>query len=150
MSDVKIVRNRVGWAELMGHLAVGMHAVALDTETEAKREAPVRGGYRSFRPGEKPIGGTLRRSIHSVTYGVDGSTVGISREGAGAIAADETPVPGQITSFVGTNTGYGIFVELGTSKMPARAFLAPAADIALGRAPTTMEKAISRVRRRGV
>lgn len=149
MTDVKLTRNARGWSELMGHLAVGMHAVALDAETEAKREAPVRGGYRSFRPGVPPIGGTLRRSIHSVTYGVDGGTVGISNEGGNGLPTEEAPVPGRITAYVGTNSGYGAFVELGTSRMPARPFLGPASDVALGRAAGTMAKAIGRVRRRG-
>lgn len=133
----------------MGHLAVGMHAVVLVAETEAKREAPVRGGYRSFRPGTSPIGGTLRRSIHAVTYGVDGGVVGLDNEGGKAIPTEEAPVPGKITGYIGTNSGYGAFVELGTSRMPARAFLSPASDIALGNAVPIMAKAIARVRRRG-
>lgn len=147
MSKVEIRRNEAGWRELMGDLAAGLHGVALDTETEAKREAPVRGAYRSFRPGLPPIGGTLRRSIHSVTYGVDGRTIGITLEG-GQLPADETPVAGRISSYVGTNCGYGAFVELGTSRMQARPFLSSAADIALGRAASTMTRVIGQRRRR--
>ena len=72
---VTIRPNRAGLAAWRRDLARGIQAVMLDAETEAKREAPVHGGYRSFRPGEKPIGGTLRRSVHSAVY-LDGALVG--------------------------------------------------------------------------
>jgi hypothetical protein len=125
--NVRVQVNRGERQQLQRALAAGvlnlMHAV----ETDAKREAPVRGGHRSFAP-DGPVGGTLRRSIHAVTY-LEGRPI------AGSAAADENGqrIPdygggGQIVGIVGTNSGYGGFVELGTVKMPARAFLAPAGD----------------------
>lgn len=145
----KIERNAKGWAELEDDLAVGLYAVALATELEAKREAPVRGGYRSFQPGSSPIGGTLRRSIHSVGFSATGRRVGESNEAGLPIPPEFEAARGQAAAYVGTNSGYGAFVELGTSRMPARAFLAPAFDSALGRAVPIIRDAVARVRARG-
>src|SRR5690349_17275852 len=83
--------NVKGIGQLRAAIAAGVQAIMLDAETEAKREAPVRGGYRSFRPGTKPIGGTLRRSIHSATF-LDGRQVGSSPvESAAAVPAGMPP-----------------------------------------------------------
>lgn len=143
--------NRPGIAALRAAIAEGVNAVVLDAETEAKREAPVRGGYRSFRPGTKPIGGTLRRSIHSATF-LDGRVVGAHREAsASEVPAGSPPqlpemvgLPGRIVGYVGTNSGYGAFVELGTVRMAPRPFLGPALESALRRAPATIANAVKR------
>lgn len=145
--SVRLVPNAKGVAELDRDLAIGVYALALAAETEAKREAPVRGGYRSFRPGIPPIGGTLRRSIHSIGYGRDGRQVGEHNEAGRAIPSEAGPQPGVISSYVGTNSGYGAFVELGTVKMPARPFLSPALDSAMARATSIMAAAIDRAGR---
>lgn len=140
-TTVRIVPNSRGLADFRKRLARGTAAVMLDAETEAKRETPVHGGYRSFRPGEKPIGGTLRRSVHSAVF-VDGVLLFHHAEDGKPPLSDETALAGRIVGYVGTNTGYGAFVDLGTSKMPARPFLGPGLEVAAGRAPATMKRAM--------
>lgn len=143
--------NVKGIAQLRSAIARGVNAVILDAETEAKREAPVRGGYRSFRPGTKPIGGTLRRSIHSATF-LDGRQIAQHREatpsqvpaGSPAQLPEMVGLPGRIVAYVGTNSGYGAFVELGTVKMAPRPFLAPGLEAAVRRAPETLAREIRR------
>lgn len=139
--------NVEGIAKLRSAIAAGVEAIMLDAETEAKREAPVRGGYRSFRPGTKPIGGTLRRSIHSATF-LDGNLISQHVEapppGRPPILPDMVGLPGRIVGYVGTNSGYGAFVELGTVKMAPRPFLAPGLEAAVRRAPETLRNAIKR------
>lgn len=138
---VRVVPNNAGIADFRRRLARGTAAVLLDAETEAKRETPVHGGYRSFRPGEKPIGGTLRRSVHSVVF-LDGVAIFAHSEDGKAPLLEESALPGRIVGYVGTNTGYGAFVDLGTSRMPARPFLAPGLELAVSRAPETMRRAM--------
>jgi HK97 gp10 family phage protein len=138
---VRIVPNHRGLADFRRRLARGMTAVMLDAETEAKRETPVHGGYRSFVPGAKPIGGTLRRSVHSAVF-LDGSLVGGHSEDGKAPLGDMVGIPGRIVGYVGTNSGYGSYVDLGTSKMPARPFLEPGLELAARRAPETMRRAM--------
>lgn len=141
--SVRIVPNRAGLADFRRRLGRGTFAVVLDAETEAKRETPVHGGYRSFVPGEQPIGGTLRRSVHSVAF-VDGAMVGSHAEDGKRPLPDEVGIPGRIVGYVGTNSGYGAFVDQGTSKMPAREFLDPGLEAAAARAPATMQRAMGR------
>jgi HK97 gp10 family phage protein len=140
---VRIVPNRAGLADFRRRLARGTLAVMLDAETEAKRETPVHGGYRSFVPGEKPIGGTLRRSVHSAVF-LDGRLVGGHSEDGKAVPPEEFGLAGRIVGYIGTNSGYGAYVDLGTSKMPARPFLEPGLEIAARRAPATMKRAMGR------
>lgn len=139
---VRIVPNRAGLAAFRTRVARGTLAVVLDAETEAKRETPVHGGYRSFRPGEKPIGGTLRRSVHSVTY-LDGVLFAHHTEDGKPPLPEETGGRG-IVGYVGTNSGYGGFVDQGTAKMAPREFLAPGLRVAAGRAPGTIKRAMGR------
>jgi len=147
----RIVPNKRGMKELEHDLGYGLLAVALHGELEAKREAPVHGGYRSFEPGVPPIGGTLRRSVHAVAYGPDSAQIGISNESGKSLPfADYVPIPGHFVAYMGTNTGYGAFVELGTGKMQARAFVAPGLDVSMQRAAVTIRDAVGRVRRAGV
>lgn len=147
---VRVVPNKRGVAELEEHLGLGLFAVALAGELEAKREAPVRGGYRSFRPGTSPIGGTLRRSIHSIAYRPGGVGVLDSNESGKQLPAEYVPVPGHFVAYMGTNTGYGAFVELGTSRMPARPFISTGLEASMQRAVPIIRDAIARVRRAGV
>ena len=118
------------------------HAV----EAGAKREAPVRGGYRSFlttkrtkagargdiavgaNNGSVLIGGTLRRSIHSAVW-VDGRAVkgAKNKDENGNVIPDYAPKRG-ILAVVGTNSSYGAYVEIGTTRMGARPFLGPSWD----------------------
>lgn len=134
------------------------HAV----EAGAKREAPVRGGYRSFlttkrtkagERGEIPIGadngsvligGTLRRSIHTAAF-VDGKPVvgsGQSDENGKAVP-DYAPEKGIMVA-VGTNCDYGAYVEIGTVKMAERPFLGPAWDLESGRIASLMRPVMKR------
>lgn len=136
-AKVTMRKNAAGYAAFRKRLASGMRAVVLDAETAAKRETPVRGAYRSFVPGTSPVGGTLRRSVHSVVYLDGGMTFSHVEEGG--ISSEITPAAG-ISGFVGTNTGYGAFVELGTRKMTARPFLAPGLDEAVARAGATFTR----------
>jgi HK97 gp10 family phage protein len=133
MADVTIFEP--GMNRLKLALGYGMLNAMHFCETRAKAEAPVRGGYRSFRPGTSPIGGTLRRSIHSVVY-VDGRPLigsGQTDDNGNAVP-DYAPGRG-IVGFCGTNSGYGYFVEAGTVRMRARPFLGPAFDQTVAAAP---------------
>ena len=56
-------------------------------------------------------------------------------------------LPNGIVGYVGTNTGYGTFVELGTRKMQPRPFLGPGLEKALSRAGATFTRAMGRANR---
>lgn len=152
MARSRVVVNQKGWDAFRDALGRGMLNYAHAVEAGAKREAPVRGGYRSFLTtkrtkagasgevavgadnGSVLIGGTLRRSIHSVAY-VDGRPV----SGGGQADENGNPVPdyapaGAIVAYCGTNSGYGAYVEIGTVKMAARPFLGPSVEAANGKA----------------
>lgn len=117
-------------AKLREAVAYGMLNLGHAVETDTKRETVVRGGHRSFNTvlkadGTPQVGGTLRRSVHTAAY-LDGRQIG-------GVATDEngetTPAYAAgagIRVFVGTNSGYGFFVDQGTDKMPARPALVPA------------------------
>lgn len=90
---------------------------ALDIEREAKQRAPVQTGF-------------LRNSIYAVTH--EGSDYG---QDAGSPPRDsylldevEKPKDGQ-TAFVAVGANYGMYVEMGTSRMSAQPYLLPAADV---------------------
>ena len=80
-NTVRVVPNAQGMRELRERLAAGLLAVMQDAEREAVRETPVRGAYRSFVPGTSPIGGTLRRSVHSAVF-MDGRQIATTVTGA--------------------------------------------------------------------
>lgn len=84
---------------------------ALAIEGDAKAEAPVRGAYRSFRQGQPPIGGALRRSYTTARPGTEGNPAG----GGDATANVQN---GGID--VGSWLGYSYYVDRGTTKMLAR------------------------------
>lgn len=66
--------------------------------------------------------GNLRRSAHTVAY-KEGQII----ETAGATPADYSgELEGEFGVIVGTNTGYGLFVEVGTVNAAARPALTPA------------------------
>lgn len=77
------------------------------------------------RPGEPPAvqTGNLRRSAHVVVY-VGGASMAHVGGPPPSYAGEFV---GEIGVIVGTNTGYGLFLEVGTSHMAARPALVPAA-----------------------
>lgn len=94
----------------------------LAIETDAKKEAPVRGGYRSFAPaiagkGGQQIGGTLRRSYTTASPGSEGNPAG------GGNAFANVRDGGLL---VGSWIGYAYFVDRGTTRMAARPHFDPA------------------------
>jgi hypothetical protein len=131
-------------------------------EGGAKREAPVRGGYRSFlttkrtkagargdiavgaNNGSVLIGGTLRRSIHAAVW-VDGRPVkgAKAKDENGRVIPDYAPSRG-ILAVVGTNSEYGAFVEIGTTKMGARPFLGPSWDAQVPKLSALMRPVMKR------
>lgn len=150
MAKAKVVINKAEQARFNRALGMGVLNFGHAVEAGAKREAPVRGGYRSFlttkmtkagREGKIPrgadngsvlIGGTLRRSIHSAAW-VNGVPVAGSQQSDenGKGIPDYAPAKGVMVA-VGTNCEYGAYVEIGTVKMAARPFLGPAWDAAMG------------------
>lgn len=110
--------------QLREAVAYGMLDLGYAVQNDAQADAVVRGDNRSFAP-NGPVGGNLRRSYHTVAY-LDGRQIG-------GKATDDNlrPLPRYspgtgIRVFVGTNAGYGAYVELGTRKMAARPALVPA------------------------
>lgn len=140
---VRVVPNAQGMRELRDRLSLGLLAVMQDAELEAKRETPVRGQYRSFAPYGTPVGGTLARSVHSAVF-MDGRQIYTSA--AGAPNPEMVAVGSAIVGYVGTNSTYGAYVELGTRKMQARPFLEPGLRKALDRAPATFTRAMGRAK----
>lgn len=101
--------------------AFGVLNLMFAIEGAAKRHTPVRGGFRSFAP-NGPVGGTLRRSEHSVVY-LDGVKIaGPDVDENGNPVPDYVPDSG-IVGYTGTNVDYAVYVHNGTVKMEARPFL---------------------------
>lgn len=89
------------------------------------------------RPGEPPAAqtGNLRRSAHVVVYVLGGQLA----TAGGPPAAYSGEFVGEIGVIVGTNTGYGLILEVGSRKMAARPALVPAAIRSQGRAAKLIE-----------
>ena len=145
-----------GWREIPGarerlvkSFAYGVLNFGYAVEREAKREAPVRGGYRSFmttktgKAGQVLVGGTLRRSIHTAVF-QDGVLLAGGQDENGKGIPNYPTGPG-VVGYVGTNCGYGRYVEEGTVKMSARPFLTPALDGLRSRAPEIIAAGARRV-----
>jgi hypothetical protein len=161
-TKVRVDVNEAEMARFRRAVGLGMLNFAHAVEAGAKREAPVRGGYRSFLTtkrtkagasgavaigadnGSVLIGGTLRRSIHSVVY-VDGKPVSGSGQADenGKTVPDYAPEKG-ILAVVGTNCEYGAYVEIGTVKMASRPFLGPSFDAETGRLETLVRAGMKR------
>jgi hypothetical protein len=110
--------------QLREAIAYGMLNLGYAIETGWKADAVVRGGHRSFNPGGR-IGGNYRRSIHTIAF-LDGRQVGgKSTDENGRALPRYSPGLG-IKVYVGSNCGYGFFVDQGTRKMPARPAAIPA------------------------
>lgn len=134
MTRTRMDINEMELHRLHESLAYGVLNFMYAVEADAKREAPVRGGYRSFmttkkgKAGQVLIGGTLRRSIHSVVYFNGRTLTGSDDRDDNGNAIPTYESSPDIVGYVGTNCSYGAFVELGTVKMDARPFLSPAFD----------------------
>ena len=124
MSDVvKFVVRQDARRKLRRATALGLHNFGNAVQTGSMALTPVHGDasqggpFATFAPGEKPIGGTLRRSHYTVTF-LDGVQI------AGPKVKDLPDLPAKgLVTVVGTSAGYGFWVHEGTSKMPGRPFL---------------------------
>lgn len=135
-----------GKADLRMAAGTGLLNTLLYGEERIKANSVVRGGNRSFLTGShlggplnitdvagtrraKPrIGGTLRRSWHAIVF-VNGQAIPGSRtiDENGKPAPPDYPrtAPGGIVGIIGSNSGYGGWVDQGTGKMPARPMIWP-------------------------
>jgi hypothetical protein len=106
-------------------IAYGLLNFGYAVERSTKENAVVRGGNRSFAP-DGPVGGTLRRSYHAVVA-YDGRVIGHTvDQNERAVPAYEGKRDAGMTLFVGSNSGYGGYVEIGTENMVGRPTLVPA------------------------
>ena len=133
----RVVINPAGIKAAREAAAYGLLNFGFAVETAWKADAVVRGGHRSFntdltKAGTPRVGGTFRRSIHTAGY-LDGVRIGAGTASSPNSGEDENhaPVPSYaagsgIVVCVGSNSGYGLFVELGTYKMAARPAGGPA------------------------
>jgi len=128
MSSKFVIDEAVFRTVQMG-IAQGLANIGFYIEGEAKAITPVHGDgtqggqFRTRVPGEKPIGGTLRRSIHTVVL-----LAGQRLFGTGGADENGNSVPSysagsSIMCAVGTNIEYAAFVHDGTVKMTGRPFL---------------------------
>jgi hypothetical protein len=132
MAETRIVRHPAARRQIREEAAYGLLNFGYAVETATKADAVVRGGHRSFQPGG-PVGGTLRRSYHTAAY-LDGQRIAGGADENGQPIPDYVPDKG-IVVYVGSNSGYGGWVEGGTDRMPARATLVPAAMATRDQAP---------------
>ena len=145
--STRVVRHPAAIKAAREAAAYGLLNAGFAVETAAKRDAVVRGGHRSFMTGPKTkagtarIGGTLRRSYHTAAY-LDGVQIGAGTAAARTSGVDENgealpayPTESGMVVFVGSNSGYGAFVDLGTANMPARPTLPPALMATKGQFP---------------
>lgn len=112
-------------------IAAGFFYAGGQIEAASKAITPVHGDgsqggkYATFVPGAKPIGGSLRRSQHTVVY-MDGRRLygEPTDDNQNAIPRYEVEARKGIEAFVGTNIDYAAAVHDGTPTMkPARPFL---------------------------
>ena len=128
--STRIVRHPAAIKAAREAAAYGLLNAGFAVEGAWKRDAVVRGGHRSFKTiltkaGTAEVGGTFRRSIHTAAY-LDGARIGgPPTDGNGEPVPDYAPGTGMVV-FVGSNSGYGGYVEVGTYKMPARPAAVPA------------------------
>ena len=103
MVEVTVTSNaKDALAALDGALDAALTAIGLAAETNAKEE------------------------ITEVVYNTPPSP-NYKRTGRLRNGISNMPVPEESSVYVGTNVEYGAFVELGTSRMPPRPFIKPAA-----------------------
>ena len=128
--STRIVRHPAAIKAAREARAYGLLNFGFAVEGAWKRDAVVRGGHRSFntvltKAGTPRVGGTFRRSIHTAAY-LDGARIGGPVTDGNGEATPEYAAGTGMAVFVGSNSGYGAFVELGTDRMPARPAGVPA------------------------
>ncbi len=133
MAGMTFRPRREARPRLVEALGYGLLNFGFALETAAKGHTPVRGGFRSFDP-DGPVGGTLRRSEHTVAC-VDGKRISPRGDDDNGQPLPDYVPPAGAAVFVGTNSGYGLWVDRGTSKMAARPFLEEGLADVQGRAP---------------
>jgi len=119
-SGMRVVYNHLPELEAAMKAALSeiTRKAALDVEAGAKERAKVKSGF-------------MRNSIYTVTH--EESTYG---QGTGEIPKGASLLPeidraeNEQTAYVAVGANYGIYVEMGTSKMAAQPYLIPAADAA--------------------
>ena len=143
----RIVRHPAAIKLAREATAYGLLNFGYAVEAATKRDAVVRGGHRSFMTGPKTkagtarIGGTLRRSYHTAAF-LDGTRIGGEPTDENGNAPPEYPAGSGMLVVVGSNSGYGGWVERGTHnkdgsvKMAARPTLVPALLGLKAQAPT--------------
>ena len=100
-------------AKLQEALAFGLLNFGLAVEAGAKDRSPWKTG-------------NLRRSIHTAAFNGGQRIYGATDDNGKAIPAYASGNPKAAMAVVGTNCGYGVYLELGTYKMTARPYLGPA------------------------
>jgi HK97 gp10 family phage protein len=134
MTDYK--PNPNGYAALERALAFGLLNLGFAIEGDAKQNCP----YKT---------GNLRRSIHSALFLKGARIYGGTDDNAKPIPAYAAAPNATAMVVVGTNAGYGVFVELGTIHMSAQPYLAPALAANRGRASTLVKAGFSAKRASG-
>lgn len=122
--------NENGFAQLEVALAYGLLNLGFAIEADAKANCPVRTG-------------NLRRSIHVAGYRKGSRFYGSTDENGKPIP-DYAAGARQTMVVVGTNAGYGVYVELGTIHMRAQPFLGPALAANRGRAGQLVKAGMNR------
>jgi len=128
VSDFK--PNEQGFRELENALAFGLLNLGLAIEADAKARVPVQTG-------------NLRRSIHTVGFQKGRRFYGSTDDNGKAIPSYAQGTR-QTMVVVGTNAGYGVYVELGTIHMRARPYLGPALADNRGRAGELVKAGMAR------
>ena len=114
-------------AKLHQASAVVVKKIAFDLQARAQSLAPVDTGF-------------LRSSIYTVTS--DGSTYGQASGGTkeSTLLPQVSGPSDDQSAFVGVGASYGIYVEMGTRRMPARPYFTPAVEQARAEISTVMEQ----------
>ncbi len=123
--------DRKGLDALYRQVGNGLLNLGLSIEADAKRRAPV-------------LTGNLRRSIHTAAFVKGQRIYGATDENGKPIPAYAAESQNTATVIVGTNCGYGVYLELGTVKMVAQPYLGPALADNRGRAASLIKAGMDR------
>ena len=114
MEGFEIIYNRLPelTAEIETVVSEMVRKAAFDIQALAMATAPVRTGF-------------LKSSIYTVTKG---ESTYSNIEGDGPLLPEVDQPSDDTTAYVAVGAEYGIYVEMGTSKMGAQPYLIPAAE----------------------